>query len=103
MEITLERAMTREDSGHGACELCGVAFEPRPVIVRIGPWYEEICGECVRALLAGRGEVPAGWPTWERYQEALREHPEPMMTPEELDRAEELGLYHDFYEAAQLK
>jgi hypothetical protein len=46
--------------------------------------------------------IGASWPTWEGYQKALREHPTFMMTEDELDRANELGLYWDFFELAQL-
>lgn len=51
----------------------------------------------------GAGPVKASWPMWEEYQRALREHPEFMMTEEELDRAEELGLYDDFFRLADLR
>ena len=48
----------------------------------------------------------ACWPTWEEYQDALqdalREHPDFMLTEVELDRANELGLYDDFFELAIL-
>jgi hypothetical protein len=38
-----------------------------------------------------------------RSTRLLFEHPEPMMTDEELDRSEELSLYDDFFELAQLR
>lgn len=104
MEIQLERAMTPEDSGWRPCDLCEADFEPRPVMVCLSVTGYEICPECAGALLPrkDRGEVPADWPTWERYQQALRHYPEPMMTSEECDRAAELGLYDDFFVLSQL-
>lgn len=57
-----------------------------------------MCPECVRVLLKGeRCGARASWPTWEEYQRALREYPEFMLTEDELGRAEELGLYDDFF------
>lgn len=105
MRISIEWAMTRGDSGYRPCEWCEAEFEPRTIIVRVDPHGHEICGECAEAILQRkeRGRVEAIWPTWEKYQEALREHPDFMMTKEELDRAEELGLYWDFFELADLK
>lgn len=50
-----------------------------------------------------RARVKASWPMWEEYQRALREHPEFMMTEEELDRAEELGLDDYFFRLADLR
>ncbi len=105
MKITLEWAMTWGDSGFRPCEWCEAEFEPRTVIVLGDPHGHEICGECAEAILRLRpqsGPVPAGWPTWEEYQAALRDHPKFMMTEGELDRAEELGLYDNLFEMAQL-
>lgn len=104
MRIYLSRAMTEKGSGYRPCELCEADFEPRSIIMGIGPHGFEICGECARALL-GRGErggVRADWPTLEQYEQALRDYPEPMMTDEELRRAEELDLYDDFWELSVL-
>lgn len=100
MRITLEWAMTYRDSAIRPCELCEVEFEPRSLVISIGPHGFEICDDCAGALFRRKekGGVEADWPTWEQYQDALREHPEPMMTTEELRRAEELGLYDDFFE-----
>ena len=104
MRIDLQWAMTGEESGWRPCELCEADFEPRSIIVSIDPYGFEICEECTRALRqrAERGGVEVEWPTWEEYQAALREHPEPMMSEAELRRAEELGLYEDLYKLAQL-
>ncbi len=72
-----------------------------------GPHEHEMRGECAEAILRHRREraasVAADWLTREEYQEALAEHPEFMMTEEELDRAEELGLYDDFFRLADLR
>jgi len=46
--------------------------------------------------------VAANRPTWGEYQKAVREHPEFMMTEDELDRANELGLYWASFELADL-
>lgn len=96
--------MTKEDSADRLCELCEAEFEPRSIIVRIDPYGHEICDACTRAVLqrANRAGVKAQWPTWEAYRQALREHPEPMMTERELQRAEELGFYDAFSGLAQL-
>lgn len=104
MRIDLQWAMTREDSGFKPCELCEADFEPRSIIVGIDPHGFEICHECVSCLLRreDRDRVRADWPTWEEYERALRDHPEPMMTSGECDRAEELGLYDAFYNLAKL-
>lgn len=103
MRITLEWAMTPSDSAVRPCEFCGAEFEPQTVMVCVDPHGFEVCPECARALLKGeRCGIRAQWPTWEQYQQALREHPEPMMTDDELRLAEELGLYDDFFELAHL-
>lgn len=103
MRIAMEWAMTKECSAVRPCEFCGAGFEPQSVMVCVDPHGFEICPECVRVLLKGeRCGVRALWPTWESYQEALLEHPEPMMTEEECTRAEELGLYDDFFNLAHL-
>ena len=103
MRISIEWAMTPEFSGFRPCEFCGAEFEPQPVIVCVDPHGFEICQECVRALLKGeRCGVRVKWPTWEQYQRALRKHPEPMMSEEECKRAEELGLYDDFFRLGDL-
>jgi len=104
--IDLQWAMTERDSALRPCEMCEAEFEPRSVVVHIAPYGYEICDGCAEALLktrAARGGVRADWPTWDEYQAALREHPEPMMSSEELERAEELGLYDDFFGLAQLR
>lgn len=105
MKITLQWAMTCGDSGYRPCEWCEAEFEPRSVIVLVDPHGYEICQECARAILQRRerGDVAAEWPTWEEYQEALREWPDFMLSEEELARAEELGLYDAFFELAQLR
>ncbi len=84
MFITIEWAMTKEDSGYRLCELCEADFGSRSIIVSTDPHGFEICDECARALLrrGEKGGVKAHWSTWEQYQDALREHPEPMMTKE---------------------
>lgn len=101
MKISIEWAMTRECSGYRPCGWCEAEFEPRSVMVCVDPHGYEICGECAEAILRRRPErgspVAADWPTWEEYQQALREHPDFMLTEEELERAEELGLYGDFF------
>ena len=104
MRISIEWAMTKGDSGYKPCEWCEAEHEPCTVIVRVDPHGFEICPECAEAILrrGERGGVAADWPTWEEYRRALREHPDFMMTEEELDRAEELGLYWDFFELAHL-
>lgn len=106
MRIDLERTMTAGDSGYLPCDLCEAEFEPRSIIVSLGATGREICDGCAGALLPRKGSeagrVPADWPTWEKYQQALRDFPEPMMSREECDRAEELGLYDDFFELSQL-
>jgi hypothetical protein len=94
MRIFLERAMGPKDLEDVPCGLCEAEFRLRSVTVRI-THGDEICDHCARALLLDRraqGRVEADWPTWERCQEALREHPKPMMSEQELERAEELGL-----------
>lgn len=88
-----EPAPTPPDSnlpGWRPCELCEADFEPRSIIEAIGPYGYEICDECTRALLQRKkqGGVAADWPTWEHYQQALRDYPEPMMSSDEFDRAE---------------
>ena len=64
----------------------------------VDPHGHEVCGECAEAILRhpwGRGApAAAGWATWQEYQKALREQPEFMMTEDELDRANELGLLY---------
>ena len=98
--------MTREDSGYKPCEWCEADFEPRTIIVRVDPHGEETCGECGGhpCHRPERGTpVAADWPTWEEYQEALRDLPDFMMTEEALDRAEELGLSDALCELAQPK
>lgn len=103
MRISIEWTMTKDDSGVRPCAFCDAEFEPQTVMVCVDPHAFEICPECVRALLKGEQcGVRAQWPTWEQYQQALREHPEFMMTKEELDRAEELGLYDAFFNMSYL-
>ena len=103
MEVRLERAMTKEDSAYRPCAFCGEGFESQTVMVTVDPHGYEVCPECARALLKGeRCGFRAKCPTWERYQEALRLYPEPMVTKEELRRAEELGLYDDLFEMSFL-
>lgn len=98
MRISLEWAMTAKCSGYRPCEFCESDFEPQSIIVSVDPHGFEICPECTRALLKGeRCGIRAKWPTWEQYQQALSDYPEPMMTEEECERAEELGLYDDFF------
>lgn len=98
MEIRLERAMTKKCSAFRPCEWCEADFEPQPVIVTVAPHGFELCPECARAILKGeRCGIRAKWPTWERYQEALRLYPEPMMTEEECELSEEIGLYDSFF------
>jgi hypothetical protein len=72
------------------------------------PHGYETCGECAGVILLRhrperRVSVAADRPMWEEYQEALREHPEFMMTDDELQRAEELGPYWGFFELTQLQ
>jgi hypothetical protein len=106
MRISIERAMIRGDSGYKPCELCEAEFEPTPVVVRVDPYVEQICGEGAEAVRRYRPErgvpVAANRPTWGEYQKAVREHPEFMMTEDELDRANELGLYWASFELADL-
>lgn len=103
MRITIEWAMTEETSALRPCAWCEAEFDPQPVMVCVDPHNFEICPECARAVLKGEQcGIRTQWPTWEEYQEALREHPEPMMTEEECARAEELGLYDDFFNLADL-
>jgi len=103
MEVRLERAMTEGCSAFRPCAWCEVGFEPQSVMVTVDPHGYEVCPECARVLLKGeRCGARAKWPTWERYQEALQLYPEPMMTKEECQRAEELGLYDDFFEISFL-
>lgn len=105
MEIRLERAMTEGCSALRPCAWCEEGFEPVPVMVTVDPYGYEICPECARAILKGERcgvREKLGWPTWERYQEALRLYREPMMTKEECRRAEELGLYDAAFEMSFL-
>ncbi len=73
------------------CNLCGAEFEATPVIIRIDPFGEEICPDCLRALDVRKEQVPnAPWPTFAEYQEAARSHPAPMFASlEELEAAAE--------------
>ncbi len=102
MDVRLERAMTPTSSALRPCEWCGGKFEPRPVMVTVEPHGYEICPECARAVLKGERcgfRAAPGFPTWERYQEALALYPEPMLaSDEECARAENLGLYDDLFE-----
>lgn len=102
IDVRLERAMTPTSSALRPCEWCGADFEPRPVMVTVAPHGHEICPGCAEAILNGprRGfRAAPDFPTWERYQEALRVYPEPMLaSDEECERAEELGLYDDLFE-----
>jgi hypothetical protein len=62
-----------------------------------GPHYEAICEACLLALDRRReeGGVEASWPSFEEYAEAVRRHPEPMLTGEELE-----GLTEPEYDLA---
>jgi hypothetical protein len=106
MEVRLERAMTPTSSALRPCAWCEEEFEAQPVMVTVAPHGYELCPECARAILKGERcgvRAKLGWPTWERYQEALGLYPEPMLaSDEECARAEELGLYDDLFEMSFL-
>ncbi len=105
MRLELQWAFTEKDIPDQPCDLCEIHFRGKAVVIRTDPYGYEACEECLRALSRRKDQAPgAPWPTWEDYQEAVREHPEPMFAnQEEMDASEpDEDPYQTNYDASWL-